>query len=180
MSLFPRHTENLTAEDALPRRFAHSLAGMAIITAVLVYSFRLLAFHNGAGRSLLLLSLGVLGQLGLLIAGTTIHLGSHPVHQWKWRAPAFALVESLAAITISAIFISFGVEIIGAEHAGWNDWTTLAFRTVILHTGAIVVFALILGVVVQRVRYAMLKHENRESTAQLIHADHVKQEESAS
>ncbi len=49
----------------------------------------------------------------------------------------------------------------------------------VLHTLAIVLFAVILGIVVQRVRYEMLKHENRESTAQLIHADHVKQEESA-
>ncbi len=179
MSFFPRHTENLTAEDALPRRFAHSLVGMAIITAVFVYGFRELAFHSGAGRSLLLLLLGVLGQLAILIAGTTIHLGSHPVHQWKWRAPSFALVESFAAITISAILIAFHVEIVGTEQATWGDWSTIAFRTVVLHTLAIVLFAGILGVVVQRVRYEMLKHENRESTAQLIHADHVKQEESA-
>jgi hypothetical protein len=180
MSFFPRHTETLTAEDALPRRFAHSLAGMAIITAVLVYGFREIAFHNGAGQSLLVLFVGILGQLGILIAGATIHLGSHPVHQWKWRAPAFAVIESLSAITISAILIAFHYEIVGTEQAGWGDWPTIAFRTVVLHGLAIVLFAIILGVVVQRVRYAMLKHENRESTAQLIHADHVKQEESAS
>lgn len=180
MRFIPRHTVALTAEDSLARRFAHSLSGSAIITGVLVYGFRWLIFRPGATHSLLLLLVGILGQLALLLGGATAHLGSHPVHQWRWRVPAFALVESSTAIVMSAILIALQTEVVGTETAHWNDWPSLAARVFFWHTLTIVLFALVLGAVVQWVRFAMLRHEHRDSTALKIHEDHVKHESHAS
>jgi hypothetical protein len=45
---------------------------------------------------------------------------------------------------------------------------------------AILFFALVLGLTVQWVRFSLLRHEHRDSTAQRIHDDHVKQEQQAS
>jgi hypothetical protein len=180
MPLFPRHTVVLTADDSLPRRFAHSLAGTAIITGVLMQVFHGLIVRAGAAQSSLVFAFGILGQLGILLAFTTLHLGSHPVHQWKWRAPMFGLIESLTAMVMSAVLIAFHLEIYGIDRAHWSDWLTLSKNIFFWHMLTILIFALILGVTVQIVRYAMLRREHRDSTARIIHADHVKQEQKAS
>jgi len=179
LPLFPRQTERLTAEDALPRRFAHSLAGTAIITGVLVQSFRAVMVRLGAAHSNLLLVAGLTGVLAILLAFTTLHLGSHPVHQWKWRAPLFALIESAASMVMTGLLIAMHAEVIGTERAHWSDWFTLATRIFFWHMLTILFFALVLGVTVQWVRFAMLRHEHRDSTAMKIHADHVKHEQEA-
>jgi hypothetical protein len=176
MRFFPRQTVILTAEDSLARRFAHSLGGTAIITGVLVCGFRWLVFRPGTSHSLLLLLFGILGQLAILLGGATVHLGSHPVHQWRWRAPAFALVESATAILMSGVLIALRAEVIGAERAHWSDWPWLAMRIFIWHGITLLLFAVILGTVVQVVRYGMLRHDHRDSTARAIHEDHLKQE----
>jgi hypothetical protein len=180
MSLFPRQTVTLTAEDSLPRRFAHSLAGMAVITGVLVATFHGAIERMGASHSYFLLGIGLVGELGILLGFTTLHLGSHPVHQWKWRAPIFALVESVTAMLMIGVLIAFGVETYGDDPAVWADWLTLAKNVFFWHMLAILFFALVLGLTVQWVRFSLLRHEHRDSTAQRIHDDHVKQEQQAS
>lgn len=176
MRFFPRHTVTLSAEASLPRRFAHSLAGTAIITGVVVQSFHGIIVGLGAARSNMLFAAGIMGQLGILLGFTTLHLGSHPVHQWKWRAPMFALIESLTSMLMTGILISLGVEVIGTERAGWSEWLTLSKNLFFWHMLVILFFALLLGVTVQWVRFAMLKHDHRDTTALKIHADHVKHE----
>jgi hypothetical protein len=177
MRLFPRHRVVLTDEDSLPQRFAHSLPGMAIITGVLVQAFHGVTVRLGAAHSTLLFIVGVVGQLALLLGFATLHLGSHPVHQWRWRAPIFALVESVTAMAMIGLLIALRAESIGTQRAHWHDWLTLAQSVFFWHMFVLLVFALVLGLTVQWVRFAMLRHEHRDSTAMMIHADHVKQEQ---
>ena len=180
MALFPRQTVHLTADDSLPRRFIHSLAGTAIICGVLMQVYHGLIVRAGAAQSSAVFAIGVMGQLGILLAFTTMHLGSHPVHQWKWRAPLFGAIESFTAMVMSAVLIALHSEIYGIDYAHWDDWLTLSKNIFFWHMLTILLFALVLGVTVQFVRYAMLRHEHRDSTARKIHADHVKQEQEAS
>ncbi|HUO51884.1 MAG TPA: hypothetical protein VMT93_05155 [Gemmatimonadaceae bacterium] len=179
MPLFPRHTVPLTAEDSFPRRFAHSLVGTAIITAVLVQSFHAVFVRLGEAESNVLYAGDLLGQLAILLGFTTVHLGNHPVHQWRWRAPLFAVVEGGTAALMKGLLIMMHAEVNGSERAGWSDWFTLAERVFLWNVATILVFALVLGVTVQWVRFAMLRREHRDSTALKIHADHVKQEQEA-
>jgi hypothetical protein len=175
MPLFPTR-QALTAEDSPPRRFAHSVAGMAIITGVLVQSFHGVIVRLGAARSGVLFVVGILGQLAILLGLTTMHLGSHPVHQWRWRAPIFALVESLTAMTMTAVLIATHSEIVGAQRAHWHDWFWVVQGVFFWHMLTILLFALVLGLTVQWVRFSMLRHEHRDSTALKIHADHLRHE----
>lgn len=177
MSFFPRDTVVLTAEDSALRRFVHSLAGTAIITGVLLQTFQGIIVQLGAARSTLVLIFGIMGQLAILLGFTTLHLGSHPVHQWKWRAPLFGLIESLTSMAMTAVLIAFHSEIIGNEQAQWSDWLTLSEHLFFWHMLTILFFALVLGLTVQWVRFAMLRHEHRDTTAHRIHADHVKHEQ---
>lgn len=176
MRLFPQHRVVLFAEDSLPQRFADSLPGMAIITGVLVLGYHGVIVRLGAAHSTLLFILGVVGELALLLGLATLHLGSHPVHQWRWRAPIFAVIESLTAMVMVGVLIALRSETIGAQRAHWHDWLTLAQRVFFWHMVVLLFFALVLSVTVQWVRFAMLRHEHRDSAAILIHADHVKQE----
>lgn len=177
MPLFPRHRVELSDEASLPQRFAHSLAGMAVITAVLVQAFHGVVVKLGAARSTPLFIFGIIGQLALLLGFATLHLGSHPVHQWKWRAPIFAMVESVTAMVMVGLLIAFRAESIGTQRAHWHDWLTLAQSVFFWHMFILLAFALVLGLTVQWVRFAMLRHEHRDSTAMMIHADHLKQEQ---
>jgi hypothetical protein len=177
MPLFPRDRVELTEEDSLPRRFAHSLPGMAIIAGVLVQAFHGVVVRLGAAHSTLLFILGIVGQLALLLGFATLHLGSHPVHQWRWRAPIFAVVESLTAMVMIGLLIALRAETIGTQRAHWHDWLPLAQSVFFWHMFILLAFALVLGLTVQWVRFAMLRHEHRDSTAMMIHADHLKQEQ---
>ena len=153
MRLFPRHRVVLTDEDSLPQRFAHSLPGMAIITGVLVQAFHGITVLLGAAHSTLLFIIGVVGQLALLLGFATLHLGSHPVHQWRWRAPIFAVVESVTAMAMVGLLIAFRAETIGTQRARWHDWMTLAQSVFFWHMFILLVFALVLGLTVQWVRF---------------------------
>jgi hypothetical protein len=175
--LFPRQTVALTAEDSLPRRFAHSLAGTAIITGVLVQSFHAVIVRLGAAQSNVLFAAGIAGEFAILIGFTTLHLGSHPVHQWKWRAPLFALIEIGASMVMTALLIALHAEMMGTQRARWSDWLTLCKNLFFVHLLTILAFALLLGVTVQWARWALLRHEHRDTTAMKIHEDHVKQEQ---
>jgi uncharacterized membrane protein len=70
-----------------------------------------------------------------------------------------------------AILIRVRAERIGTEHAQQRDWWSIASDILIYHGVAIIVFSAILAVVVQTVRYALLKHEHRDTTAMKIHDD---------
>jgi hypothetical protein len=165
VDFFPRHTiEWRLRELSSLRRLAVSLFGMAVTTGVVVHLYRWLVLSHRPGN-LWLFFLAVAGFFVILLGLATAHLGNHTVRTWLWRAPLFAVVESATEVVMSALLIAVGVERIGSQLATWSDWPSLALHMAIRRIAAVLIFALLLAVVVQWVRYLLLKAERRESTA---------------
>ncbi len=183
---FPRETVPWHLEE--PRAFRKltlSLPAMALISGVLVRLIRV-----GGGQSATWwgvfagIALGAIVLLGL----ATAHLGNYPVKHWLWRAPVFGLAEGAAEAGVSALLIALGVERLGSTHAHMSDWPSIATDTIIGTPGLafidgrvvmVSLFALVLAGVVQIVRYLLLRHENRDTTAVAIHEEHERQEQMA-
>jgi len=156
---FPRKTIEFHAvELKLPRRVSLSLIGMAAGTAVLVRLLRLLALSS---RTLTVWEIiPIFAAMYIVLLGmTAAYLGNHPVHQWVWRAPLFAVLECACEALVSALLISAHVERIGQVRAEWGNWTGMALLTLARHGVAIVVFAIVLAFVVQLVRSALIAKE---------------------
>jgi len=167
---FPESPFSGPRVDSLLAKIPRSLIPMAVFTGIVVHSYIWLVLARASvhfGWIALLLAFS--GRFVLLLALATVYLGNHPVRQWIWRAPAFAALEiAIEAIMVAAL-IQIRVERIGTEHAHRTDWWGIVSDIMIYHGIAILVFSAILAVVVQTVRYALLKHEHRDSTAIAIH-----------
>ncbi|HMI56653.1 MAG TPA: hypothetical protein VK511_01265 [Gemmatimonadaceae bacterium] len=167
---FPESPFSGPRVDSLLAKLPRSLIPMAVFTGIVVHSYIWLVLARASvhfGWIALLLAFS--GRFVLLLALATVYLGNHPVRQWIWRAPAFAALEiAIEAIMVAAL-IQIRVERIGTEHAHRTDWWGIVSDIMIYHGIAILVFSAILAVVVQTVRYALLKHEHRDSTAIAIH-----------
>ena len=162
-SLFPRQTVEWRLEEPKAfRRFSRSLVEMAIVTGVLLRIFRVLTLTHGSNNWLYLggmLALGMLFLLGMV----TAHLANYPLHQYLWRAPAFAIIEVLAEMATSALLIALGREANGTVRAHWDDWAGLGLHALLYRGLAIVVWGLILAGVVSLVRRTLV-HEDEESS----------------
>lgn len=155
-------------EPKLLRRLSRSLVGMAALTGLLVHLYRWLVLSHGQMRWWFVL-VSVAGALVLLLGLVTAHLGNHPVGQWVWRAPLFAVVEGATEAAVSALLILAGLERIGTRAAHWGDWAALSTAIFLRHTATILAFSLLLAAVVQTVRFALLKREHRASMAMAVH-----------
>jgi len=167
---FPESPFSGTRVDSLLAKIPRSLIPMAVITGIVVHSYIWFVLARASvnfGWIALLLAFS--GRFVLLLALATVYLGNHPVRQWIWRAPAFAVLEVAVEAIMVAALIKIRVERIGTEHAHRADWWGITSDIMIYHGIAILVFSAILAVVVQTVRYALLKHEHRDSTAIAIH-----------
>ncbi len=170
MPFFPESPFTGTRVDSLLARIPRSLIPMALVTGIVVHSYIWFVLTRASvnfGWIALLLAFS--GRFVLLLALATVYLGNHPVRQWIWRAPAFAVLEGAVEAVMVAVLIKVRVERIGTEHAHRSDWWSMVSDILIYHGIAILVFSLILAIVVQTVRYALLKHEHRDSTAIKIH-----------
>jgi len=170
MPFFPESPFTGTRVDTLLARIPRSLIPMALVTGIVVHSYIWFVLARASvnfGWIALLLAFS--GRFVLLLGLATVYLGNHPVRQWIWRAPLFAVLEAAVEAVMVAILLKIGVERIGTEHAHARDWWSIVSDILIYHGIAILVFSLILAVVVQTVRYALLKHEHRDSTAIKIH-----------
>jgi hypothetical protein len=169
---FPESPFTGTRVDSLLHRIPRSLIPMALITGIVVHSYIWFVLARAsAGFGWIGLLLAFSGRFVLLLGLATVYLGNHPVRQWIWRAPLFALAEGAVEAVMVAILIRVRVERIGTEHAHQRDWMSIVSDILIYHGIAIIVFSAILAVVVQTVRYALLKHEHRDSTAIKIHEE---------
>ena len=167
---FPESPFTGTRVDSFIARIPRSLVPMALITGILVHSYIWFVLARASVNfGWIALLLAFAGRFVLLLGLATVYLGNHPVRQWIWRAPLFALAESAVEAAMVAALIKVRVERIGTEHAHQRDWWSIVSDILIYHGIAILVFSLILGVVVQIVRYALLKQENRDTTAIRIH-----------
>ena len=169
---FPESPFSGTRVDSLLAKIPRSLVPMAVFTGIVVHSYIWFVLARASvnfGWIALLLAFS--GRFVLLLALATVYLGNHPVRQWIWRAPAFAALEIAVEAIMVAALIRIRVERIGTEHAHRTDWWGIVSDIMIYHGLAILVFSAILAVVVQTVRYALLKHEHRDSTAIKIHEE---------
>jgi hypothetical protein len=169
---FPESPFSGTRVDSLLAKIPRSLVPMAVFTGIVVHSYIWFVLARASvnfGWIALLLAFS--GRFVLLLALATVYLGNHPVRQWIWRAPAFAVLEVAVEAIMVAALIRIRVERIGTEHAHRTDWWGIVSDIMVYHGIAILVFSAILAVVVQTVRYALLKHEHRDSTAIKIHEE---------
>ena len=167
---FPESPFTGTRVDSLIARIPRSLIPMALITGIVVHSYIWFVLARASVNfGWIALLLAFAGRFVLLLGLATVYLGNHPVRQWIWRAPLFALAESAVEAAMVAVLIQLRAERIGTEHAHQRDWWSIVSDILVYHCIAILVFSLILGVVVQIVRYALLKQENRDSTVIRIH-----------
>ena len=91
---FPENPFTGPRVDSLLKRIPRSLIPMAIITGIAVHSYIWLVLaRSSANFGLIALLLAFAGRFVLLLVLATIYLGNHPVRQWLWRAPLFALAE---------------------------------------------------------------------------------------
>lgn len=174
---FPRNTVEWKVEEPQAfRRFSTSIVEMAIVTGVLLRLYRALVLTNGpAGSWVYLGTTLVLGSF-FFFGMATLHLGNFPVRKWLWRAPLFAAIEAAVESVTSVALILAHREPMGSERAHLHDWTTIAASVFLWRLVGIAVFALVLAGVVQFVRYALLRRENRVHTAVAVHEEMVKHE----
>ena len=143
---------------------------MALLTGIVVHLYRVFILASPTITfGWVTLFLAGAGEYVLLLSLTTVYLGNHPVRQWIWRVPLFTAVEWLVEAAAVAILIRIRFERIGSEQARVGDLGTIVMDRLIWHGAAIFAFSFVLALVVQTVRYALLKHEHRDSTAIRIH-----------
>ncbi|MBA2683507.1 MAG: hypothetical protein H0U66_03320 [Gemmatimonadaceae bacterium] len=170
MAFFPEFPFKGERVDSLLARIPRSLIPMALLTGIVVHSYVwFVLVRASVNFDWIALLLAFAGRFVLLLALATVYLGNHPVRQWIWRVPAFAILEVAVEAIYVAVLIKLGAERIGTEHARQRDWWGIVSDIVIYHGIAIVLFSMVLAVVVQTVRYALLKHEHRDSTVIKIH-----------
>ncbi len=156
--------------DSLIARIPRSLIPMALITGIVVHLYRVFVLASPTITfGWITLFLAGAGEYVLLLSLTPVYLGNHPVRQWIWRVPLFTVAEWLVEAAAVAVLIRIRFERIGSEPARAGDLSSIVIDRLIWHGAAIITFTLILAVVVQTVRYALLKHEHRDSTAIRIH-----------
>ena len=144
---------------------------MALITGVMLRLLRAVALSNAADSSwLYVASAFVLGAV-ILFGMTALHLANFTLRQWTWRAPAFALCESLAEMGVSALLMLAGREPMGSGRAAIDQWWTLAGRTIINRTLAICLFALLLAGVIHVVRRVLISRAGDARSAAKLRAE---------
>jgi hypothetical protein len=92
-----------------------------------------------------------------------LHLSRVPLAQWFWRVPAFAVIESAAEMCVSALLILAAREPLGSTRAEMHDWTGLAVSVLITRLAVLAAYALLLGVIVQRLRHNALMKDRARS-----------------
>lgn len=145
------------------QKVAQSLVEVSVITGVLLRLFRAVILTHGAPDNLLYLGgafcIGAIFLLGMM----TIHLSRVPLNQWVWRAPVFALLESLAESLVSLGLIYAAREPLGSARAELHDWPGMAISILVSRFVVLCVFALLLGLVVQRIRTSAVARERGRS-----------------
>ncbi|HUF29416.1 MAG TPA: hypothetical protein VMM77_02045 [Gemmatimonadaceae bacterium] len=156
MRFFPQDTLEWHAlEPGVVRRLSLSLVTVAVVAGVTLRLYRLAMLHVTG----FVVVLAAIGGLALLAAFVTLHLGNYPLRQWIWRAPVFALVQSVASLATSALFVAAGMERIGSTAMEWPQWRADILQTLVRNSVAVCAFALMLAAGVQIVRRAMIRRQ---------------------
>jgi hypothetical protein len=149
---FPRQTVEWHLEEpAAFRRLSLSLVEMALLTGVVLRLLRAFAFTHG--RASVLVSIGAVILWGLLLVGmATAHLANFPIRRWAWRAPLFAVVETVGEMLTSLFLIWLGREPDGTARAHFHDWPSMAARALLQSALTLCLWALLLAGIILLVR----------------------------
>ena len=148
-------------EPAAFARIARSPFELAIITGVVIRLFRALVLTHGEATTSFLAASLVLGTL-FLLGMATLHLGRFPVREWPYRAPLFAIFETVGEMIVSLILIALHREPWGTARAEFVDWQAMATGVVFWRVLGVSVWALLLGLTVSFIRGRVLKETGRE------------------
>lgn len=159
-SFFPHETHVFHAfELSAWRTLSLSVVEMAALTGVLLRGFRAFTLSHAAGTGLSYIAGTIVISAAVLFAMLTLHLSNFPVRRWARRVAAFAVVETLAEIVVSAILIALHREPLGTtSRATWSDLPSIALGTLEVRVVALALFALALAGVVQLVRRLLPRH----------------------
>jgi hypothetical protein len=158
-NFFPRHTAELRIEEPKAfRRLSFSLVEMAIVTGVVWRVYRVVVLTHGTNHWLYVFGVIALAAI-FLIGMLTAHLANYPLHQYLWRAPAFAGIEVAAEMATSALLIAIGREANGTVRAHWDDWPGMALNAVLLRGLIFIAWGLILAGVVKLVQRAGVRED---------------------
>lgn len=147
-------------EPAFVRRLSLSLPVMAVLTGAGLRSYRAIVLQFGWSDRWLWVGGTFVAGMAFLFLMTTLHLGSHPVRSWLWRAPLFALLESVTEIAVSLGLTLVALERIGSLTATVEDWQGAAGRILFVRMLGIPIFALVLAFVSTIVRLALLPRKS--------------------
>ena len=151
-SFFPRHTVEWRLEEpAAFRRLSLSLIEMALLTGILLRVLRALTFTAGRASWLFYGAAFVVGLL-ILLGMTTAHLANFTLRSWVWRAPLFALIETVGEMGTSLLLIALGREPEGAVRAEFHHWPSMALRALVQSELSICLWAALLAGVILLVR----------------------------
>jgi uncharacterized protein YggT (Ycf19 family) len=148
-------------EPAAFQRIARSPVELALLTGAVIRLFRAVVLTRGNITSSYLAAALVLGTI-FLLGMATLHLGRFPVREWPWRAPLFAIFETVGEMTVSLVLIALHREPWGTARAEFMDWQPMAVGVLFWRIVAVVVWALLLGLTVSFVRGRVLKDTGRE------------------
>jgi hypothetical protein len=167
---FPRHTIAWKVEEpAAFRALTLSVVESGLLAGIVLHLVHALALaYIPEGRWVLFSLLDAVLFL-TLFAAAAAHLANYPLRHWVWRAPAFAMLSALGSMGTSVVLIAVHRERLGSTRADWDDWPSMAVRAAAWDTISVCIFALLLAVVVQIVRAALLRHEHRDSTVEAVH-----------
>ena len=151
-SFFPRHTVDWHLEEpAAFRRLSLSLFEMALLAGIVLRLLRALTFTLGRASWLFYGAAFALGLL-ILLGMTTAHLANWTLRSWLWRAPLFALIETVGEMATSLVLIALRREPEGAARAEFHDWPSMALRALLQSELSICLWAALLAGVIVLVR----------------------------
>ncbi len=148
-------------EPAAFQRIARSPVELAVMTGVVIRLFRAVVLTRGNINSSYLAASLVLGTI-FLLGMATLHLGRFPVREWPWRAPLFAIFETVGEMAVSLVLISLHREPWGTARAEFMDWQPMAVGVLFWRIVAVGIWAILLGLTVSFVRGRVLKDTGRE------------------
>ena len=148
-SFFPRHSVEWRLEEPQAfRRLSLSLFEMALLAGIVLRLLRALTFMHGRASWLFYGAAFAVGLL-ILLGMTTAHLANWTLRSWLWRAPLFALIETLGEMATSLLLIAVRREANGAVRAEYHDWPSMALRALLQSELSICLWAALLaGVIV--------------------------------
>jgi hypothetical protein len=146
------------------RRFSFSLVEMAIITGILVRVYRSLVLTHGSSGFGYIAGTMTIAILFIVFMATA-HLANYPLHQWMWRAPAFAALDVAGEMAASLFLIWLSREPNGTVRANFGDWPGMTMRALLYRGLIVVTWSLVLAGIIQLVRSRGLVKEEPDEPA---------------